>query len=262
MEEPELMPEPQPEAPQPPTMSLGGRLFNVFATPGEVFQEVKSTSVSATNWLVPALILLAVSWVATWLIFSQESINHQVSEITDQAIQKQAEKTHMSEQQVEQAERVAGIAKKIGAFVVPVFIAFVTPFGWGLILWLVGVKALKGNFAYMKAVEVVGLASMVSILGSIVTTLLVVGMGSLFASPSLVLLLKEFNPQNPLHSVLGLVNVMTFWLLAVRAIGLARLSNASFIKAFVWVFGIWAAYTGFFMGLGFLGQTVSKRVGG
>ena len=37
---------------------------------------------------------------------------------------------------------------------------------------------------------------------------------------------------------------MTFWLLAVRAMGLARLSGVSFIKAALWVFGIWAAYTG------------------
>jgi len=266
MEQPELTPEPQPETPQPPTMSLGGRLFNVFATPGDVFQEVKSASVSAANWLVPALILIAVSWVATWLIFSQDSIKHQLSEITDQAIQKQIERTHMSEQQAEQAramgEKWAGISSKIAAAFAPVVAGFVTPFFWGLIVWLVGAKLLKGNFPYMKAVEIVGLANMVSVLDVIVKTLLIVGLGNLYAAPSLVLLVKEFDPQNPVHSVLAVVNVMTFWLLAVRAMGLARLSGASFAKAALWVFGIWAAYTGFFIGLGALAQAVFKRIGG
>jgi hypothetical protein len=265
METPQFTPEPQPEAPPPPTMSLGGRLLNVFATPGDVFQEVKAAGVSTANWLVPALILIAVSWVATWLIFSQDSIKHQLSDITDQAIQKQVEKAHMSEQQAEQAravgEKWAGISAKVAAFLVPVFGGFVTPFFWGLILWLVGAKLFKGGFPYMKAVEVVGLVNMVSVLDVIVRTLLIVGLGNLYAAPGLVLLVKEFDPQNTVHGLLAIVNVMTFWVLAVRAMGLARLSGASFAKAAMWVFGIWAAYTGFFLGLGALMQAAFKRMG-
>jgi hypothetical protein len=266
METPQFTPEPPPEAPPPPTMSLGGRLLNVFATPGDVFQEVKSAGVSTANWLVPALILIAVSWLATWLIFSQDSIKHQLSDITDQAIQKQVEKSHMSEQQAEQAravgEKWAGISAKVAAVLVPVFGGFVTPFFWGLIIWVVGAKLLKGDFPYMKAVEVVGLANMVSVLDVIVRTLLIVGLGNLYAAPGPVLLIKEFDPQNTVHSLLSLLNVMTFWLLAVRAIGLARISSVSFAKAALWVFGIWAAYTGFFIGLGLVMKAVFKHMGG
>ncbi len=240
--------------------------MNVFATPGDVFQEVKTAGASTANWLVPALILIALSWAAAWLIFSQESINHQLSEITDRAIQQQVERTHMSEQQAEQAramgEKWAGISSKIGAGLAPVVTGFVTPFLWGLILWLVGAKILKGDFPYMKAVEVAGLANMVSVLDVIVKTLLIVGLGNLYAAPSLVLLVKDFDPQNTVHALLAIVNVMTFWLLAVRAIGLARLSGASFAKAALWVFGIWAAYTGFFVGLGVLAKAAFKGIGG
>ncbi len=88
------------------------------------------------------------------------------------------------------------------------------------------------------------------------------GLGNLYASTSLVLLVKEFDPQNTVHSLLTLVNVMTFWLLAVRGIGLARLSGASVAKAIAWVFGVWAAYTGLLVGLAFLAKTVFKRIGG
>lgn len=239
-------------------------MLNVFATPGDVFQAVKTSSASTANWLVPAVILLLVSWTAAWLIFSQESITHQLSELTDQAIQKQVERTHMSEQQAEQAraigEKWAGISSKIGAALAPVFGAFASPFIWGLIVWLVGAKVMKGDFAYMKAVEVVGLANMIGVLEVIVKTLLIVGMGNLYASPSLVLLVKDFDPQNPVHSLLAVVNVMTFWLLAVRSIGLARLSGVSFAKAALWVFGIWAGYTGFLIGLGAIAQAALKQV--
>jgi len=266
MEQPLPMQEPPPENPQAPTMSLGGRLSNVFATPGEVFEAVKTAKDSAANWLVPALILVLVSWAAAAVIFSQDSIKHQLSEITDQAIQKQVEKSRMSEQQAEQAramgEKWAGISAKIGAALVPVLAGFLTPFVWGLFIWLVGAKVLKGNFSYTKAVEVVGLGNMIAVLDVIVKTLLIVGLGNLYASPSLVLLVKDFDPQNTVHSLLTVVNVMTFWLLAVRAVGLARLSGASFAKAAVWVFGIWAAYTGFFLGLGLLVNMLFKRIGG
>ena len=247
-------------------MSLGGRLLNVFATPGEVFQEIKTANVSTANWLVPALILILVSWVAAWAIFSQPSINHQLSEVTERAIQKQIDQNHMSEQDAERSraigEKWAGISAKIGAALAPVIGGLVTPFFWGLIVWGVGVGLLKANFPYMKAVEVVGLANMVSVLDVIVKTLLIVGLGNLYAAPSLILLVKEFDPQNTVHSLLALVNVMTFWLLAVRAVGLARLSGVSFIKAALWVFGIWAAYTGLLIGLASLAKVAMKHITG
>lgn len=266
MDQSQLPPETPTEEPQSSTMSLGGRLLNVFATPGDVFQEVKTAGGSTANWLVPALILIAVGWVATWLIFSQDSIRHQLSEITDQAIQKQVEKNHMSEQQAEQAhaagEKWGAIGGIVMSVLAPVFIGFVTPFFWGLILWLVGAKVFKGDFLYMKAVEVVGLGNMISVLDTIIRTLLVIGLGNLYAAPGLVLFIKDFDPQNTVHGLLAIANVMSFWVLIVRALGLARLSGVSFGKAALWVFGIWAAYTGFFIGLGLVLKTVFKRIGG
>ncbi len=241
-------------------------MLNVFATPADVFQEVKTASPSTANWLVPALILIVVSWVAAWLVFSQDSIKHQMSELSDQVIQKQVDQSNVSEQDAERAramgEKWAGLSAKIGAVLHPLFIGFGGPFVWGLFVWLVGAKVLKGGFPYMKAVEVVGLGNMVGVLEVIVKTLLILGLGNLYAAPSLMLVVKEFDPQNTTHALLSVVNVMTFWLLAVRAIGLARLSGTSFAKAVAWVFGIWVGYTGFFVGLGLLAKAAFKRIGG
>jgi len=266
MEQTQMTPEQQPETSPPPSLSLSGRLFSVFATPGDVFQEVKTAKDCAANWLVPALIFIVVSWVAAWLIFSQDSIKHQLSELTDKAIQQRIEQSHMSEQQAEQAramgEKWAGISAKVGACLAPIFAGFVTPFLWGLIVWLVGAKVLKGDFRYMKAVEVVGLVNVVAVLDVIVRTLLIIGLGNLYAAPGLALLVSDFDPQNTVHGLLALVNVMTFWVLALRAVGLARLSSVSLTKAALWVFGIWAAYTGFFIGLGVVARSVLKGAGG
>jgi hypothetical protein len=266
MEHPLPIQEPPPEGPPPAGMSLAGRLFNVFATPGDVFQEVKTAKASAANWLVPAVILILVSWASAVLIFSQDSIKHQFSDIVDQGIQKQVQSGHLTEQQADQGraagEKWAIIIAEISAGVLPVVFGFLSPFFWGLIIWLVGAKVLKGDFHYMKAVEVVGLGNMIGVLEAVVRTLLIVGLGNLYASPSLVLLVKEFDPQSTVHSLLTIVNVMTFWVLIVRAIGLARLSGTSFAKAMLWVFGIWAAYTGLFVALGLAMKLFFKRMTG
>ncbi len=254
MEQPPTIPEVSPGPEQPPTMSLPARLLNVFAIPGDVFDEVRSAVASASNWMVPALLFIAVSWVAAWLIFSQASIQQQLRDITAKAIQARIDKANLPPDKAEEmrdiAEKYAGMTQKAGMIVGPVFIAFASPFFWGFIFWLVGTKALKGQFSFMKGVEVAGLANCISVLESIIKTLLIIGLGDLFASPSAALALKNFDPQKPSHSLLAVANIMTIWILGVRSIGLARLSQASFAKAAICVFGIWAAYTGFFIGLG------------
>ncbi len=255
-----------PEGPPQATTSLPGRLFNVFAVPGEVFDEVRDAKHVTANWVLPAVLAILLGWAGAWLVFSQPSVKQQLTEMTDKAIQKQIGKQNLSKEQADQARAVAekygDIGQKVTAAVIPVVWGFGCPFLWGFILWLVGTKALKGSFEYMKAVEIVGLGNMVGVLETVVKTLLIVVTGNLFAAPGLVLLVGEYNPQNPVHMVLAIFNIMTFWILAVRAVGLARLARCSFGKAAVWVFGIWAAYTSAFTGFGIAMQALMSKVGG
>jgi hypothetical protein len=252
-------PLPASSAPTPPATSLPARLLNVFAVPGDVFAEVKTTEVIHANWLTPAVLLVVVGWLGAFLIFSQPAILQQLNEVTDKAMQKQIEKGKMSKEQAEQMRKFAGLGPKIGAVAAPVFVAFVTPFWWGLIVWLVGAKLFKGSFPFMKAVEVAGLSNTISVLEAVVKTLLMLGLGNVFASPTPAMFLKEFDPQNWVHSLLTLANPMTLWFLAVVAIGLARMSGVSFAKAAVFVVGIWATYTGLFWGFGAAMQAIFNR---
>ena len=261
----DIPPSPQPPEPLPP-MSLMARLMNVFAAPGEAFDAVKNSPAAPSNWLVPALLLIVTGWLGGWLVLSQPSIRHQLSDLTDQAIQKQVDKGRLNEQQAEQAraagEKWATLGPAVGGAVAPLFAGLLTPLIWGLFLWLIGTKVFKAEFGFQKALEVAGLANIISVLDGIVRTLLIIALGNVYASPSPMLLLKEFDPQKPLHAALGVFSIMTFWVLAVRAVGLARLSGARLSKAVLWVFGIWAVYTGFFFGLGQLAQALARRMSG
>jgi hypothetical protein len=226
----------------------------MFVTPGEVFDAVKVSPVRATNWVVPALILMLVSWIGTYFVFSQDTIRHQMSEIADKSIQKTIEKKNIPKEQADKmrevAEKYGSMGPMIGAAVMPVIFGFGMPLFWGFIQWIIAGKVFHADYAYMKWVEVTGLGNIIGVLDGIVRTLLIMVTGSIFAAPGPILFIKDFDPNSNLHQFLMLINVMTIWILAVRSVGFARLSGISLGKAVAWVFGIWAAYTGVFYGLG------------
>jgi len=257
-----MLPTPESAAP-PPAGSLAGWLLNIFAAPGDVFNEVKAVGTSNANWLLPAILLVLASWVSAALVFSQPAIRQQISEQADKALDRLVEKGNMPGDRAEKVrpsmEKMAVTVGVISAVAGAPVVAFALPFWWGLILWLGG-KVYKGNFSYLKAVEVAGLANMILVLDAVVRTLLILVTGNLFTSPSLVLVVKDYDPQNILHGLCALVNVMLFWALMVRSIGLARLSGASIGKAALWVFGIWAAYTGTLIGLGAAFQAIMSHM--
>ncbi len=196
-----------------PASSLTSRVFNVFAAPGDVFDEVRTQEPSTGNWLVPVLL-------ACLKMTRQQA---------DQAL--------------EMSEKFTGpIVMKIFGSVGAVIANFAMLFFGGLIVWLLGKWVFKARFTYLKAVEVVALAGMINVLGGIVATLLAVAMGNMAMTPGPVLLVHEFNPANKLHVFLSQLNLFMLWYVAVMALGLARLSGASFAKAASWLYGIWAVF--------------------
>ena len=130
--------------------------------------------------------------------------------------------------------------------------SFIRLFWWGLVLLLLGRWFLKARFDYLKAVEVAGLASMITILGMIVSMLLIVNLGKMFSTPSLALVINDFDEKNKSHLMLGAVNVFNFWLIGVLGAGLSRLAGVPFLRAVFVVLGYWLAVSLLliFIGLG------------
>ncbi len=251
--------------PEPPApLSLAGRLTGMLATPGEVFDAVKAAPSSTANWLAPALILIGLSWLSAFLIFSQPSISRQLTDIQSQAVEKQIAAKKMSPEQAaatrQAVEQFGSIGTKIGMVAGPPVYALVTPFWWGLLLWGVGRLVFKAPLGYMKAVEVAGLSAVVLTLGAVVKTLLVVGMGNLFIGTSAVLFFKKLDPSTPTFQLLSALDVFTFWALAVRAIGLARLTGVSTLKSATWVCGLWLVFTSLILGFSIGAQALANSL--
>jgi hypothetical protein len=231
-------------------------MFNVIATPGDVFSEVRSSPSCIRNWLVPGCALVIVSWICAAVILSQPSFRHQLSEMTDRlALQQKRllEKRHVPKDRIESVqpamEKWMNFTTRAGKFAAPVLLAFGWPFIWAMVIWLIGSKIWKAQFPFMKAAEAAGLVGVILTLDSVVTTLLVFGTGNVFANPSLALVIKDFDPLNSKHQILAAVNLMTLWGLAARSIALARLSGASTWKSAAVLFGLWALWTGGQLGM-------------
>jgi hypothetical protein len=141
------------------------------------------------------------------------------------------------------------IFKYVAAVVGP----FLSLFFGGLVYWLLGKWVMKATAPYMKVVEVVGLTFFIVTIESVVTTILSIGMNSIFASPSLGLLISDFSIENKMHLLASSMNVFTFWTLTVTSIGLARLFQKDLPKVLVLVFALWILWILFtIFGLGAL----------
>ncbi len=234
--------------------------MNVLAAPGEVFDEIKTAPQCTSNWLVPALLSAFIGVLSTIVLFSQPAIIQQIHEQQTKVFEDQVSAGKMTRTDADQAEAMTEkfggpttmmISGSIGAVVV----SFARVFWWAFVLWFLGLVFLKTKLNYLKALEVAGLASMIALLGAIITLLLSVSFGKIVA-PSPALLISHFNPKNVLHLALAAMNLFSLWLVGVLAVGLSRLSGARFSKALGLTGGFWLTLQFFLILLAVLANVI------
>ena len=230
-------------------MSLFSRLANVFAAPGEVFDNIKSSPPRTVNWLIPTILLLVTGSVFIVTMFSNPAVKSQLIAQAEKRIDQMVERGTIPAQSRDQVvdQQVKALDSPISTvfgIVGYAFVVFAMLFGLSLVWWLIGRWVFKSQIKYGKVVEVVGLASTVSFLGGIVMVLLLTAFGSLYATPSLALaVIDSFDPKNTVHSLLASVNLFTLWYLGVTSVGLGKVYTVPTGKIAIWVFGLWAIYS-------------------
>ncbi len=257
--------EPAPTAPSPPAMCLAARLLNVFAIPGEVFEVVKASRVAVWNWLLPGLLSAVVGVFMVIVVVSQPALQREMQnriQAQNNALAKQVKEGQLKQAD---ADRVMALTRAIAAPPIlralagtaAAVLSVARVFWWALVLWVLGRSFLKVRFDYLKALEVAGLALMISVLGAVVTVLLTVNLPRMFATPSLALAISDFDASRKSHLLLGAANVFSLWLVGVLSVGLARLANVPFLRAAWCVFAAWVIQESFLLLLGgTLGQFV------
>jgi hypothetical protein len=239
-----------PSAEQVKPMSLSDKLVGVFASPSELYDNVRQTPPTSSNWVIPTLILVVVGVIMAYLVVSNPTLSDQMkriaSEQMEKGLQRQLAAGKITQEQANQArDQMSGIGQTgalISKYVIAVVGPFVSLFVAALVYWLLGKGVMKATAPYMKVVEVVGLTFFIVTIESVVTTILSIGMNSVFASPSLALLISDFSVDNKMHLLAASMNVFSFWTLGITSIGLARLFQKDLPKVLVLVFALWIVW--------------------
>ncbi len=234
-----------PEQVQP--MSLSEKITNIFASPGELFENVRLTPRTNSNWVIPWILFAIVAIVLGQLVMNNPSLADQIGTMIKKGFDKQVQEGKMSQEQADRTfEQFAKpgsamftITQVAGSVLGPLLAIFVL----ALVYWVLGRTAMKATSPYMKVAEVVGLTLFIGVLEQIVTTILMFAMDSITATPSLGIFVSNFDMENKLHLALAKVNVFTFWSLIVVSIGLSKLFQRDFPKVLVLVFALWVLWS-------------------
>ena len=241
-------------AEQPRPMPFTEKLTNIFASPGELFENVRTTGPTTGNWLIPWVIFVVVAIAMSQLVVNNLSLMDQLRATIREKFDQPVQEGKMTEEQADQAYELTKpgsrffVLVQIGGTIVGSLGAL---FALGLLYWLVGKSAMGATVPYMKVVEVVGLTFFIGTLEQIVTTFLMFTEDSIFATPSLGIFVSDFNIDDTLHVALSKINAFTFWDLSIIGFGLSRLFQRDLPKVLVLVFALWVLWSLLTLFIGF-----------
>ena len=223
-------------SPLPSAPSLGKVLPDIFVAPSEVFQSLKNTAPSTALWLLPFII-------TSITLFTNETLKTEMKDFQSKKIQKMVDEGKFTQ---EQADKMEARTESMGGMMIAIGIVagaiFVTAFYFGgaLFLWLANKTILKSAVGYGKHLELYGIASWIGVLGGIISVLMMVGLGSMAATPSGALaLLGSFDPTDKLHMLFASLNIFSIWQTAVIGIGLSKLSDKQTGAGMGVAFALW-----------------------
>ena len=228
-------------------MSFTEKLTNIFASPGELFENVRLTGPTTGNWLMPLIIFLVVALVMGQIMIHNASLADQLGATIRKGFEKSVQEGKMTQEQADQTyENYAKpgstmfmISQIGGTIIVTPIVLFLV----GLVYWLLGKFAMGATAPYMKVVEVVGLTFLIGTLEYIVTTCMMIGLDSIHGTPSLGAFVSGFDPQNKMHLALSKINIFTFWSLGVTSVGLSKLFQRDLAKVVVLVVALWIVWS-------------------
>jgi hypothetical protein len=224
-------------------LSTFARLIGVFSSPGEVFADIRGRDVVGSTWIGALLIVVLVGTIATGMMLSDPAVQQQIRALGDARLDQMVVEGKLTVEGRKAAgdarDRLGPSVQTIGGTVSAAVVGAGWIFFLALAIKLLAWFGFNRRVAYMKAVEVAGVAGMITALDSVVHMLLVLIRGSLYAAPGLNLLIADFDPENSVHQFLATVNIMSLWYLAVLAVAVATLCESGFWKSAAWVFGLW-----------------------
>ena len=234
------------QIPAPKAQPLGSTMMNAFSSPSDAFEGLRESESKASFWLLPLILLFVLASVSTVIMFSNDTLKSQILESREQAMQKQVESGKMTQEQADRAksqmENMGGMFIAFGVIGSVIFLS-VMFFGASLALWLVSKLLLKSTAGYGKYLEMYGISSWIGILGGTVTLLMILGLNSMYASPSAALAVyATFDPLSTMHKVFAALNIFSIWQAVVVGLGVSKLGNKPSTIGIGIALGLWVLW--------------------
>ncbi|HLF15524.1 MAG TPA: YIP1 family protein [Bacteroidota bacterium] len=225
--------------------SFGMRAVNALTSPGELYAEVSAAPVQLSSWLIPYLIMIALVGLMMFSITNNPALFDQ---ITRQQAEQMRTKIAEGSMTQEDADRAKGFIENKALFLAfgivgGVLFMSVIMFGAPLVLWAASKGVLKFGGGYRKILEIYGLATVIGIVGTLVSAIMMNMMDSMYAQPGGALLVKDvYDEANFGHNFLAAMNVFAIWQTAVTGIGLSAVSGKKTVQGMALAFGLWLVY--------------------
>ncbi len=241
--------------PQSPELQTSGQyeqlsnadaMSGIFTEPGETYETIANTP-KKNYWIFPVLISVVIGLISTFL-FMQDA------ELVNKTMEKQKEKMREKFQEsVKQGKMTQEDSEKAMESMNPKGMMFkVFGFGGAIIgpfvillllsvFYLIALKIMKAQFDFMNILNVVGLAMLISGIGSLVGLVISILKGNL-TSVGPGLLFSEESAGQKVYAMLTKIDLFSIWFYAVIAIGLSRIARVSIVKTASVVFGLWIVY--------------------
>lgn len=206
-------------------------MAGIFTAPGDTYEAVSRTE-GKNYWIIPVLISIVISLIASTLFMRDEELVSKTMEKQKEKMREQFEKKvkegAMTQEEMNKTMegmssgsilfKIAGYG---GAVLGPFLILFILS-----IIYLVALKILKADFAFTNILNVVGLAMLVSSVGSLVSVIISILVGDV-SSLGLGLIFSNAAVGEKIHTLLTKIDVFTIWFYGLIAIGLSKVGKVS-----------------------------------
>ncbi len=250
---------PSGELPGEEELSHTDKMVGVFAEPGIMYEKTSHFPPKTIDWIIPLIVMILFSIISSYIILSNAEISYnikheQLAKI-EKSFQEMVDKGQMTKEQAQEQmdnieERMSGgtsLVQTIIFTIVRVFLFFFIVSGF---YFIVAKFIFKGDGTYASAMVATGLTAYIDVIQVIVATILTIATGRLFMDTSLAAFM-HIEKSTFVGFLLGKIDVITIWSLAIASIGLAKMFKSEKTgKYFIFVFGLWIVWGLIIFGLG------------
>jgi len=244
MSELEVQPLPEQVA-APAGLSQWQRVAYVFSAPSKTFEDIKCGNKS---WWLPVVIFALVGYIFFAAVYTkigmQQVVDNQIS--LDPA---KAEKMAQAPPETRAlTNKISLIVTEVAFVASPVIVLIVVALGtlglWATINFVFGGKATYGNLFVVWLYA--GLPAIIKSLLGTVTIFAGTAPESFninnFSPTNVAAFLNPMDTNKALYALLGSLDVVTIWTLALLAIGTATVAGVKRGSGYIAVFGWWAIF--------------------